>query len=264
MHARTLALIVLVVGLTGAAFIASGRWRQAEPAARVAPSAPLADQCARVPSVAQRVVLRADDGVDLGAALVGSDDATVGVVVRHGASQRICEWLPWAGDIAAGGNVVVLLFDRRGTGSSSGEQDLTAEPGDVSTAVAWLHAQGITRVAVMGSSLGNAAMFSAIPNLDPAPCAVISVSATLVASGPGGTVDASDLAGLPDNVWLTWEQRNSTYAAQAQRVIDRQTADGRPAPHQLAVDTSDHSIGLVANHAEVRDFLADALDSCAR
>ncbi|MEZ5191927.1 MAG: hypothetical protein R2734_05105 [Nocardioides sp.] len=35
-----------------------------------------------------------------GLRLVGPPDAAYGVVLRQGASQTICEWLPWAGDVA--------------------------------------------------------------------------------------------------------------------------------------------------------------------
>lgn len=194
------------------------------------------------------------DGVDLGGALVGSTDADVGVVFRHGASQQICEWLPWAGETAATLGIRVMLFDRRGTGSSAGARDLAAEPSDLVTAVAWLRAQdGIARVAVMGSSLGSAVMFSSLADIDPAPCAVTAVSPLLVASGSGGTVDGSGLTGLPANVWLTWENRTAFQERQAQQIIQRQQADGHTAPRQLAVDTADHSIGLVLNHLNVRE-----------
>lgn len=259
---RPLLIVVVVAVLAVLGLGAGRRWVGADLNRRVAPSASLADQCGEVPNLAERVVLRSDDGVELGGAVVGAPGATTGVVLRHGASQTICHWLPWAADVAAASNVRVLLFDRRGTGSSSGESNLAAEPGDVAVAVAWLRANGVGEVALMGSSLGNAAMFAALPALQPAPCTVISVSTLLPAPGPGGTVDGGELDSLPVNVWLTWETGNAAYADQAQQVIERQAAAGRPAPRQLAVDTTDHSIALVTNHREVRAFLREAIESC--
>ena len=152
----------------------------------------------------------------------------------------------------------VLLFDRRGFGSSPGTPSLSAEPGDTVLAVDRLRQEGVDRVLTMASSMGNSVMFSALPDLPEKPCGVISVSPVLRSGDAGGSVDGSRIAGLPDNLWVTWESGNPSIVANAQRVLD---AAG-PGAHAHAVDTTDHSIVLVDNHADVRDFLAEAAASC--
>ncbi len=189
------------------------------------------------------------------------EDAQVGLVLRQGASQKICEWLPWAGQVADETGTRVLLFDRRGRGSSPGEGDLSQEPSDTKIAVAYLRSSGTPRVAVAASSMGNSIMFSALPDLSPDPCAVISISPVLVSGDSHGTVDGSGLGDLPDNVWVTWETGNPGVADTAERIADRASTDGRDV-HTLPVDTDDHSRQLVLNHPDVRDFLLDAIDSC--
>ena len=87
----------------------------------------------------------------------------------------------------------VLLFDRRGRGSSPGEGNLSAEPGDTAVAVERLREDGVRRVVLAGSSMGNSIMFSAVPDLAPAPCAVVSISPVLVSSDGHGVVDGTGL-----------------------------------------------------------------------
>jgi pimeloyl-ACP methyl ester carboxylesterase len=226
------------------------------------PTTPLADQCDEVPAGAKRTTLTAEDGTTLGAAVVGPEDAEVGVVLRQGASQKICEWLPWAGEVADQTGARVLLFDRRGRGSSPGEGNLSAEPGDTRVAVQRLRDDGAARVAVVASSMGNSIMFSAVPELDPAPCAVVSISAVLVSSDGHGTVDGTSPESLPDNLWLTWESQNAAIVSNVERIRASASAQDNPEPHTLPVDTMDHSRQLMLNHAEVRDFLLDAVSSC--
>jgi hypothetical protein len=82
-------IVILVAAFVG--------WRLVTSDTTYDPDTPLADQCDDVPSGASRVTVKADDGRTLGAALVGPRTASVGVVLRQGAGQTICDWLPWAG-----------------------------------------------------------------------------------------------------------------------------------------------------------------------
>jgi pimeloyl-ACP methyl ester carboxylesterase len=227
-----------------------------------APDTPLSKQCEDPPADAERITLTGADGFTLGAALVGPEDARVGLVLRQGASQRICEWLPWAAQVAEQTGARVLLFDRRGRGSSPGEGDLRKEPVDTTIAVDYLRKAGIRDVALMASSMGNSIMFSTLPELADPPCAVVSVSPVLVSGDANGTVDGSALTALPDQVWVTWENGNAEVVSNAELIAERAGAGG-VAAHALEVDTADHSRQLVLNHAEVRAFLADAIGSCS-
>lgn len=259
-------VLLLAVGLVLLAAVGAAGltgWRYWERHRTVDPTTALTSQCDEVPPGSERITLTADDGQVLGAALVGPEDAEVGVVLRQGASQKICEWLPWAGEVSAATGARVLLFDRRGRGSSPGEDDLSAEPADTVLAVQRLGEEGVDTVALVASSMGNSIMFSTLPRLATAPCAVVSVSPVLVSSDGNGVVDGSRLEELPDHVWVAWESQNPAIESTVE-LIRRAAADqGRAEPHLLPVDTMDHSRQLVLNHGEVRDFLLEAVSSCA-
>ena len=91
----------------------------------------------------------------------------------------------------------------------------------------------------------------------------MSVSPVLVSADGHGTVDGGTLESLPENVWVTWESQNTGIAGNADRIQRAAAAAGHEPPQMLPVDTMDHSRQLVLNHAEVRDFLVEAIESCA-
>jgi pimeloyl-ACP methyl ester carboxylesterase len=259
-----MAIAVLVLGLG----LSAGAWRlvdsQRGPDKRteVAPDSALDQQCRRVPDGARRITLTAEDGTTLGGALVGAEDAAVGVVIRQGRSQRICDWLPLAGELAQETGALVLLFDRRGSGSSPGDPDLSAEPGDTLTAIDRLSDEGVDRVGLLASSMGNAVAFATLPLVGEPPCVLISISPVLATSDASGSLDASDFGALPDNVWVTFEQGNPAIAQTSADLAAALKSRGQPEVHLLPVDTDDHSIDLVNNHDEVRAFVTEAAASC--
>lgn len=252
---RTALVMVLAASLLVLAGAVAVRLLRGDPTYAV--DTPLADQCPDVPADATRLVLVADDGVRLGAAVVGPAAATNGLVLRQGAGQTICEWLPLAGRIADETGTRVLLFDRRGRGSSPGEGNLPAETGDTLTAVDWLRDHGVDRVGLMASSMGNSVMFSTLPEVEPPPCVVVSVSPVLVSGDGHGTVDGAGLGGLPDNVWVVSETGNDAVAASAERIVAASGTD-----HYLPIDTDAHSFGLVRRYPEAADLIVDAVASC--
>ena len=256
------AAIGLVVLAGVVVLVAAFAWRLLDDPPTYAPDTALTEQCDDLPDDAERITLSRPDGMTLGAALVGPPGARVGVVLRQGAGQTICEWLPWAGDLAEATGAQVLLFDRRGRGSSPGEADLTAEPADLAGAVALLRGRGVDEIGLVASSMGNSVMFSALGRLSPPPCAVVAVSPVLTASDSVGTVDGTSMEGLPDSVWVAYEEQNDSIVAGAELIGSRADELGLPAPHLLPVDTTDHSIGLVQNHDEVQEFVVDAIGSC--
>jgi pimeloyl-ACP methyl ester carboxylesterase len=253
-----------LVVLAGVVVLTAFAWRLLDDPPTYDPKTALTEQCDGVPDDAERIMLSRPAGMTLGAALVGPPGARVGVVLRQGAGQTICQWLPWAGDLAEATGARVLLFDRRGRGSSPGEADLTAEPADLADAVGLLRNRGVDEVGLVASSMGNAVAFSALGRLSPQPCVVVAVSPVLTASDSVGTVDGTSMERLIDNVWVAYEEQNDSIVAGADLIESRADEMGLPPPQLLPVDTADHSIGLVQNHDEVRDFVVDAIGSCQR
>ncbi len=251
--------MLAVAAALGAGLAVLLGWRLLGPEPTFDPDSALTDQCDDVPDTAERMSFTASDGMTLGGALIGPEGAEVGVVLRQGAGQTICQWLPWAGEVADATGARVLLFDRRGRGSSPGEGNLSAEPDDVVAAMEILKQEGTRRIALAGSSMGNSVMFSAVDRLDSPPCAVISISPVLTSGG----VNGRPMERLPANIWIAWEGQSSGVGSEAALIQGRAQDQGLPAPQLLEVDTGDHSIGLVTKHAEVREFLVSAVRSCA-
>lgn len=251
----------LVAVILLAAWLGPRLLDHAQGAREVAADAPLSEQCDDVPASASRMTLVGADGRALGGASVGPPEAATAVVLRHGASQTLCDWLPWADEIADAHGVRVLLFDRRGQGSSPGEVGLAQEPDDLVAAVERADDDGADRIVLVASSMGNAVMFSTLDLLaavDQSICAAVSISPVLTASplAPGSPLR------LPATTWITWEAANTGIAGTAERLVadaDRQGVETRT----LGVDTDDHSLALVKNHDEVRDFVSEGVGSCA-
>jgi len=148
--------------------------------------APGLDGCA--PRSWRTVHLRSTDGVRLVAAETGSGRR--GVVLAHESDGSLCNWVPYATQLARQG-VRVLLLDLRGHGSSgSGARGRTlATDLDVSAAATHLRASGTSRIAFVGASAGGTAALVAADR-SPGADAVASVS------GPAafGPMDAARAA----------------------------------------------------------------------
>ncbi len=229
----------------------------------VEPDASLADQCGPsgidVPTGAERIVLTADDGTRLGGATLGSPRARTAVVLRQGAGQRICQWLPYAARLAEEAGVRVVLFDRRGRGSSPAEENLSLEPGDTQTAADWARREGAERIVLVASSMGNSVMFAALPTMTPTPCGVVSISPVLTSGDQHGTVDGTSPSGFPDEVAAVSE---TALTGTIDLIAAAAQAEGVTVT-RLALDTTDHSLQLITQHPEAQQFVIDAVARCA-
>jgi alpha-beta hydrolase superfamily lysophospholipase len=108
--------------------------------------------------------LRTSDRVRLYAVEAGA--GSIGVVLAHESPGGLCGWLPAMPTFTRSG-LRVLAFDFRGFPPSGSPQDRRAEDfaPDLQAAVDALHADGSTKVFVLGASFGGAAMLSAAPRL---------------------------------------------------------------------------------------------------
>ncbi len=100
----------------------------------------------------------------LTAAVLGA--GPTGVVLADQVDNSVCDWLPLPSALAARG-LRVLVFDY-GNGDDSLE---------VQSAARFLRGQGVSRVVLMGASVGGAVVIDAGVHLHSAPAAVISLSA---------------------------------------------------------------------------------------
>lgn len=92
---------------------------------------------------------------------------TLAVVLAHGAVFDKESWYPQARRLQQDG-VTALAFDFRGYGASRGPQDGGHLYQDVLGATAFLEREGYTHIALVGGSMGGAAVLNALAHRDDA------------------------------------------------------------------------------------------------
>jgi pimeloyl-ACP methyl ester carboxylesterase len=119
---------------------------------------------------------RAADGTRLAAHRFGRGDTAV--VLAHGNTSNLCQWVAQARLLAARG-FFVLAFDFRGHGLSQSRRYPISErfAGDLAAAVKLVRRLGKREVHLVGSSLGGSASLVAAVNIAPPVTSVVSLSA---------------------------------------------------------------------------------------
>ena len=96
------------------------------------------------------------------------------VVLAHQSEGSLCEWLPF-GQVLADKGYRVLAFDFAGAGSSTQTKQKTYVE-DIRTGVAYLRDNGVTKIAVMGASMGATMSVVAAAAIAPPVDGVIALS----------------------------------------------------------------------------------------
>jgi pimeloyl-ACP methyl ester carboxylesterase len=109
-----------------------------------------------------------------------------GIVFAHQSDGTACDWMPYAKTVVKKG-FRALAFDFGGYGSSLlNRGDVVS---DVVAAAAYLRATGVTRVILVGASMGGTAVLAAAGRISPQVAGVVSLSSP---STFGTTVHALD------------------------------------------------------------------------
>jgi alpha-beta hydrolase superfamily lysophospholipase len=198
---------------------------------------------------------RAADGTQLvghrfGGKKPGSRTA---VVLAHMSVGDLCQWVPYARNLASKG-FFVFPFDFRGHGFSKGRENHRRSAGDVAAAVRAVRKLGARKVVVVGASLGGIAALVAAPSLRPAVDGVVAVSAPAAIAGELNALPAVQRLGVPTLYVAAKQDQNPPYdfAADAQTLYDATaTAEKRLA----LVPGSLHGVFLVGGSAAVRNLL---------
>ena len=98
--------------------------------------------------------------------------------------------------------------------------------------------------------------------LDP-PCAVVLVSPVTDAEADGGSVSALAVRDFRSPTFLVYERDNPQIRNAAVQLAGLLRRVGAPPVTQRPIPGTDHSIGLVENHADVRAFITRAVRTCA-
>jgi pimeloyl-ACP methyl ester carboxylesterase len=134
------------------------------------------------PSGSRPISFESEDGVTLAGRLFGAEDADAGVVLAHMAPADQRSWFAFAERLASDG-YRVLTFDFRGHcpggdgGCSQGERQVAEIWRDVVGAIETLRDEGVTRVALVGASMGGTASLVAASQEGVDADAVITLSA---------------------------------------------------------------------------------------
>ncbi len=145
--------------------------------------APVVDGCVTGPLRSKAIEFRAADGLQLHGVLLGSGKD--GIVLSHEFRANLCNWLPFAQQLAGRG-YRVLIYDSRASDPGQGHLER-----DVLGAARELRRRGVTRVLVGGASAGGTAAQTAAAAIPPA-----TLAGVVVLSSPRqfGSMDAEQAA----------------------------------------------------------------------
>jgi pimeloyl-ACP methyl ester carboxylesterase len=172
---------------------------------------------------------------------------SVGIVFGHQTDGDLCQWMPAAHTFAAQG-YRTLVFDFAGYGRARGTTTPTTTS-DVVSASEYLKTLGVTRVALIGASLGGAAVVTAAVHASLPVAAVISLSGSAQLKTDAEPVDAAAKLGAPLLCVAAKADQRGAFATVATGMCP---ASG-PGPRQLLlVDGSDHGVVLYRAHPDVK------------
>ncbi len=187
-------------------------------------------------------------GLTIAAVDIGS--GPMGVVLAHQSDASMCQWLPYANQLAGKG-YRVLAFDFAGYGASSPVRQKTYLD-DIRTAVSYLRERGTPRVVVMGASMGATMSVVAAAAIAPPVDGVIALS-------PVNAEKAAPLLKAPA-LYVAGED-DGDYAVYARALNQATPSELRnlvvvPAPqHGIQFVTADTPAGTTVR-AAIESFLA--------
>ena len=193
-------LVLLVAACSGASDSASGGAPARATATTASALQPLeqpSSRCGAPSTKATLVRFQAADGTSLDGALVGRGPA--GVVLVHEYPADLCGFWPFADYLAKRG-LRAFAIDLRCFGRSACPQGDARNRvvDDLASAVAELRRRGVSRVALVGASMGGAAVLIAATKVQPPVTAVVSLS--------GETDPTSLVGGIPLNAGAAVKQ----------------------------------------------------------
>jgi pimeloyl-ACP methyl ester carboxylesterase len=226
---------LVAVALSSAALLApaacSGRAAdEAQVSAAIAASSP--------------VTFETDDGRALAGRLFGPDDAVAGVVLAHGYSADQRTWYPFADRLGDEG-YRVLTLDLRGYcpggdgGCSEGERSVPDAPVDLRAAIDALRADGVARIAVVGSSMGGTAALVLAADEEVDLGAVVALSAPVQFQGLA--VGPDTLARIDEPKLFLAGTEDATAADDAQELFG---GSGQPKGLEI-LTTGDHGADIL-------------------
>jgi pimeloyl-ACP methyl ester carboxylesterase len=255
---RRLAAAATAMLLSGCAGGTSTATRTAvTPSSALSPSAsagPVDASCGASTADGQTVRFGAAGATNLVGVVVGTGKK--GVVLAHQYRGNRCQWGEYAHELAQAG-YRALIFDFTGSGLSTGSD---ANDAAVVAAAAYLRAQGVNTVVLIGASMGGTAVLAAAAQIAPPVAGVVSLSGPARFQG----VDAAEaVKKLAVPVLYAVCVGDSGFAEDAQALADA-TRAGTDKKLLAAPGCSSHGVRLAdrtggpeatAVRAAIHDFL---------
>ncbi|TMC97770.1 MAG: hypothetical protein E6J05_10840 [Chloroflexi bacterium] len=206
------------------------------------------ESCVQASDMAREVSFKSPNGEDVIGAVIG--DGAVGVTLAHSAQSDLCEWLPYAKSLRDMGRRVLIF-------------DFAFDPvGDVAGAASELRRQGVSKIVLVGSSMGGTASLVAATVVTPRVVGVASLSGPqqystmdALAASKQLTLPVLYMAGRTD------QQRPYDFPADAKTMY---AACPSTRKQLLILPGNDHGSDLLAGNAAdqarsaLEKFIADA------
>jgi pimeloyl-ACP methyl ester carboxylesterase len=255
-RARTtaaLSALVLLLGLTGLAGCSGSH----KPAALPVASHFSGENCEKLLEGTRPASFTDEKGAALSGVLVGTGKK-VGFVLAHMDPGDVCDWLPFARELAiAHPDYLLLCLDFAGYGNSGSATDGDRRDINIAGGAKYLRDQGVSRVLLMGGSMGGNSSVVAATIIQPPVAGVISLSAPANYKGLDAaeaaaklTVPVLYLAGTGDN--------GGRFADDARKLYDLTPANLRTL--QISATTS-HGVYMLSLVDADKSHTREALDA---
>lgn len=208
------------------------------------------EQCPQEAAQGESVRLTNSAGYSLAAVELGS--GTQGIVLAHQSEGSLCEWLPFGRFLAEKG-YRVLAFDFAGSGSSTPTRQKTYVE-DVRTAVAYLRDRGVTKVAIMGASMGATMSIVAGAAIAPPVDAVIAISPPVDFDGVNAEKAAPSLSA--PTLYIAGDT-DGDYASYAEAIYAATPGEDR---QLLVVEAPQHGIQILGAETQASVNARNAIE----
>jgi dienelactone hydrolase len=195
----------------------------------------------------KEITFESSDGVELSGRLFGPDEGTAGVVLAHMFPSDQSAWFAFADRLGQRG-YRVLTFNFRGycpggdAGCSEGETDIPAIWQDVEGAIEALRAEGASRIALVGASMGGTAALVAASREGQEIDAVVTLSAPI---GFEGLEAGTDVLAEVEAAKLFLAGHEDVGAAQA---VDTLYAETLQPKRPVILTTGDHGTDILTGN----------------
>ena len=198
---------------------------------------------------ATKVSFNTEDGIQLSGHLFGSGD--VGVILSHMRPADQESWWPFARVLKDKG-YLVLAYDFRGYRDSQGDLDIANIDRDVQAALEFLKREGVSKVFLIGASMGGTASLTVASREEVA--GVITLSAPWAFEGLDAREDVTAI--LAPKLFIA--AKDDLFHARSVDFFDQSAPDPK---ERLIVDGSAHGTDLLSGDSgpRVQGLIVDFL-----